>query len=77
MSGCNRVKAEEYGPHYYSERGDGYPPHLDSSVETYLHDGEEYAYLFVNNEWICYNRNEYSTGIPELVVIPSSVPLAV
>jgi hypothetical protein len=67
----------EYGPNYYSQRGEDCPPHLDSSVETYLREGEEYAYLFRNGEWVCWNRNEYTTQIPELVEISSSVPLTV
>jgi hypothetical protein len=71
MSGCNRVKAEEYGPLYYSQRGDNCPPRIDANKYDYLADGEEYAYLFVNDEWICYDRNEYGSEIPELVEIPN------
>jgi hypothetical protein len=60
-----------YGPQYYSQRGEDCPPRLDADLSEYLSKGEEYAYLFVNDEWICYDRNEYGSEIPELVEIPS------
>ena len=71
-----RTKAE-YGPQYYSQRGEDCPPRYDVSVKTYLETGEEYAYLFRNGEWVCYNRHEFDdTKLPEIVEI-SSVALAV
>ena len=70
-------KAKEYGPQYYSARGEDCPPRYDISVKTYLETGEEYAYLYTQKgEWVCYNRNEFGSQIPELVEIPS-VALAV
>ena len=61
-----------YGPQYYSQRGDDCPPYLDESLEDYLSDGEEYAYLFTNGEWVCYDRHQFdSTRTPEVVEIPS------
>jgi len=57
-----------YGPNYYSYRGDDEPPVLDASLEEYLSDGEEYAYLFRDGEWVCYDRHEFE---PELVEIPA------
>ena len=67
----NETKVQEYGPQYYSQRGDDCPPRLDANKYEYLANGEEYAYLFVNGEWICYNRNEFGSQIPEIVEIPS------
>lgn len=67
MSGCNRVKKEEYGPQYYSQRGEDCPPRLDVNLIEYLGDGEEYAYLFTNGEWVCYELGE----TPKTVEIPS------
>jgi hypothetical protein len=61
-----------YGPNYYSYRGEDTPPRHDANIKEYLSKGEEYAYLFVDGEWICYDRHEFSTGIPELVEIPSA-----
>jgi hypothetical protein len=70
-------KGNEYGPQYYSQRGDDCPPRYDVSVKTYLETGEEYAYLFRNGEWVCYNRHEFDDNKkPEIVKIPE-VALAV
>ena len=65
------TEVEEYGPEYYSGRGEDCPPVLDDSLADYLADGEEYAYLFVDGAWQCYNRNafDYRKGC-ELVEIP-------
>ena len=63
---------EEYGPQYYSQRGDDCPPLLDANLAEYLSDGEEYAYLFANGEWVCYNMNQFNDNkLPEIVEIPS------
>ena len=63
---------EEYGPQYYSQRGDDCPPCLDANLAEYLSDGEEYAYLFANGEWVCYNMNQFNDNkLPEIVEIPS------
>jgi hypothetical protein len=65
-------KDDEYGPNYYSYRGEDCPPHLDKNLEEYLSDGEEYAYVYTkNNEWVCYNMNQFSDKEPEIVPIPS------
>ena len=44
-------------PHvlYYNARGEDTEPRFDQTVEDYLDNGEEYAYLFENGEWICYD----------------------
>jgi hypothetical protein len=61
-----------YGPQYYSQRGEDCPPRLDANKYDYLAEGEEYAYLFTrNDEWVCYNRNEFGSKYPEVVEIPS------
>ena len=58
-----------YGPQYYSQRGDDCPPRLDANKYDYVADSEEYAYLFVNNEWVCYVRNE--NDCPTVIEIPA------
>jgi len=68
MSTCWNESNE---PEYYSQRGDNCPPRYDDNKYDYLADGEEYAYLFVNGEWICYDRHEYGNRMPEVVEIPS------
>jgi hypothetical protein len=62
------------GPLYYSQRGDNCPPRLDADLCEYLlpDNSEEYAYVFRNGEWVCYNMNQYDdTKLPEVVKIPS------
>jgi hypothetical protein len=63
---------EEYGPQYYSQRGEDCPPRLDINLTEYLSDGEEYAYLYTNGEWVCYDMHQFDDDkLPELVEIPS------
>jgi hypothetical protein len=64
----------EYGPQYYSERGEDTPPRLDADLCEYLlpDNSEEYAYVFRNGEWVCYNMNQFDDSkLPEVVEIPS------
>jgi hypothetical protein len=64
-----------YGPQYYSQRGEDCPPRLDADLCEYLlPDGsEEYAYLFRNGEWVCYNMHQFEDDkLPEIVEIPSA-----
>jgi hypothetical protein len=82
MSSCwtedrwnSETKAQEYGPQYYSQRGEECPPRLDADLCEYLlPDGaEEYHYVFRNGEWVCYNMNCYvESKLPEIVEIPSA-----
>ena len=66
-------KVQEYGPQYYSARGEDCPPRLDANKYDYLAEGEEYAYIYtLKGEWVCYNRNEFGNQIPEIVEIPSA-----
>jgi len=66
---------EEYGPQYYSQRGEDCPPRLDKDLCEYLlpDNSEEYAYVFNRNgEWVCYNMNQFDDSkLPEVVEIPS------
>ena len=59
-------------PHvqYCNDRGEDTEPRLDLSVDQYLVDGEEYAYLFENNEWVCYDLHKAK---PQRVDIPLAV----
>jgi hypothetical protein len=60
-----------YGPEYYSGRGEDCPPRYDENLKEYLSEGEEYAYLFKNDEWICYNLHQFEKDKqPEIVTIP-------
>ena len=63
-----------YGPEYYSARGENCPPRLDADLCEYLlpDNSEEYAYVFRNGEWVCYNMNRFDdTKLPETIEIPS------
>ena len=58
---------------YYNERGEDTEPRLDLSLADYLNNGEEYAYLFTDeNKWICYNLQDpkyiHQINIPEVNV---------
>jgi len=67
-------KKAEYGPQYYSERGENCPPRLDNNVSEYVNknNNEEFAYIFRDGAWICYNMNEFDDAkAPEIVEIPN------
>jgi len=72
-AGWNNEVLPEVGPQYYTSRGDEYnPPRLDADLNEYLSDGEEYAYLFKDGEWVCYNMHQFEDNkLPEIVEIPS------
>ena len=58
---------------YYNDRGEKTEPRLDTCVEDYLGNpanDAEYAYLFENNEWVCYDLHGSK---PRVVDIPLAV----
>ena len=67
-------KKAEYGPQYYSERGEDCPPRLDNTIVEYLDkdNNEEYAYVYTRDgEWKCfdmfafdYRKSPAQTEIP-------------
>jgi hypothetical protein len=66
--------AENKEPEYYSARGENCPPRLDADLCEYLlpDNSEEFAYVFRNGEWVCYNMNQFDDSkLPEVVEIPS------
>jgi hypothetical protein len=74
-AGWNNETLPETGPLPYSTRGEDCPPRLDANLNEYLADGEEYAYIFTqNNEWVCYNMHQFEDNrMPEIIKIPVSV----
>ena len=60
-----RNKLDEKIVLYYNDRGEKTEPRLDLNVEDYLENeysaDEEYAYLFENGEWICYDLDTKQT----------------
>ena len=66
----------EYGPQYYSQRGENCPPRYDQTRDEFLSAGEEFSYIFTSAGWVCYDMNEFNDKQPERVIIPE-VDLAV
>ena len=64
-------KNAEYGPQYYSARGESCPPRYDETKEKFLSNGEEFSYIFTSTGWVCYDMNEFNDNDPEIVEIPS------
>ena len=66
-------KLSENGPCYYSQRGEDCPPRLDTDLGEYLlpDNSEQFAYVFRNDQWVCYDmRLSDDTELPEVVPIP-------
>ena len=64
-----KVKSEA-SPQYYSERGENTPPRLDKDLFEFLDKGEEYAYVWEEGFWCCYNLHQFDDQEPEIVEIP-------
>ena len=64
-------ETEEYGPQYYSQRGEDTPPRYDNNVEEFFSDGEEFSYIFTSAGWVCYDMNQFSDKEPEITEIPA------
>ena len=74
MSSCwsdacweTKLPVGEYGPEYYSQRGENTPPRLDKDLGEYLQNSEEYSYVYTQlSGWLCYDtcswRESYMEG---------------
>ena len=77
---AEEVKREVSAPTYYSERGEDCPPKISESITEYLDQTEntdgEYAYLFDNGEWTCYEIGQYKHGgvKGKILDIPAEFP---
>ena len=72
FGGSYSNKVKEYGPQYYSQRGEDCPPRHDKDLGEYLQNGEEYAYVFTNGEWVCYDlHGDVHPDIVKEVQIPN------
>ena len=74
---------EKCEPHvqYYNDRGENTEPRLDLNEYDFFTNGEEFAYIFDDGEWTCYDLshtyddNYKVTGyVAEPVAIPSEHP---
>ncbi len=63
-------ESEEYGPQYYSGRGEDCPPRVDKNLKQFIKDGEEYGYIFRNGSWICYNTRSWDDNYGKQETIP-------
>ena len=63
-------ESEEYGPQYYSGRGEDCPPRIDKNLKQFIENGEEYGYIFRNGEWICYNTRSWDENFGKEETIP-------
>ena len=73
-AGWNNEVLPATAPLYYSSRGEDCPPRIDANLGKYLADGEEYAYLFANGKWVCYDTKDWSETYLQQVEI--AVPVA-
>ena len=55
---------------YYNDRGEKTEPRLDLNDDDFFENNEEYAYIFDNGEWICYDLHYPE---PQMVDIPLAV----
>ena len=69
-AGWNNEVLPATAPLYYSSRGEDCPPRIDANLGKYLADGEEYAYLFANGKWVCYDTKDWSETYLQQVEIP-------
>ena len=62
---------DNYGPQYYSQRGEECPPRYDETVKEFLDSGEEYAYIFTKRGWVCYNTRSWDDDYLNIEKIPT------
>ena len=63
----------EYGPNYYSYRGEDCPPRHDANLQEYLTPGvEEFAYVYTRKGgWVCYDICDWHDSYLQQVEIPT------
>ena len=61
------------GALYFSSRGEDISPRLDSNLKEYLSKGEEYAYIFKDGEWVCYNTRSWDEKYLQQMEIPVDI----
>ena len=72
-AGWNNEILPTTGALYFSSRGEDISPRLDSNLKEYLSKGEEYAYIFKDGEWVCYNTRSWDEKYLQQVEIPVAV----
>ena len=70
--GWNNETLPEVGPLPYSTRGEDCPPRLDKNLSEFLQNGEEYGYVYTQEEgWLCYDTCDWHETYLEAVEIPN------
>ena len=70
----------ECEPHvlYYNARGENTEPRLDTNVDDYFADGEEYAYIFtLDHTWECYEvsrERDDDWNVIQTNAVPREIP---
>ena len=66
-------KLEKCEPHvqYYNDRGENTEPRLDLNDDDFFENNEEFAYIFDDGKWTCYDLHYNEPVIKE---IPSEHP---
>jgi hypothetical protein len=73
-AGWNNETLPEVGPLPYSARGEDCPPRLDKNLGEFLQNGEEYGYVYTQEEgWLCYDTCDWHETYLEAVEIPMEV----
>ena len=62
---------DNYGPQYYSQRGEDTPPDYHKTVDEFLANGEEYGYIFRKGQWVCYNTRSWDDNYLGVEPIPT------
>ena len=73
-------KLEVSRPLYYADRGEDCPPKIAESITEFFDQTEntdgEYAYLFNNGEWTCYDMGGYGSREKGTILdIPADFPV--
>ena len=70
---------QECEPHvqYYNDRGEKTEPRLDLSEYDFFINGEEFAYIFDDGEWVCYDlshKYDYDYNVTSYIAEPVAIP---
>ncbi len=73
-TGWNNEILPTTGALYFTSRGEEYnPPRLDATFGKYIGNNEEYAYIFKDGEWVCYNNRRWDDTFLQQMDIPVAV----
>ena len=70
---------QECEPHvqYYNDRGEKTEPRLDLSEYDFFINGEEFAYIFDDGEWVCYDlshKYDDDYNVTSYIAEPVAIP---